>query len=544
MSNYEQQQAIHKFHTGDLNVLVTTTIGEEGLDIPDCNMVVRFDLYQTMIQYIQSKGRARMKSSKYFHMVEMGGEQVQRVLDSQEREAVLHNLCLALPEDRLLKGNDFNIEFFLRQEKTKRVYKVPSTGAKLTYESSLVVLATYVSSLADRPDVALRADYIVKSVGTEFQSEVIMPDNSPVKSAVGRRAGSKQAAKCSAAFEACLKLRKCNELDEYLQSTRKKRLPAMRNAQLALSSKKRAEYSMKIKPDIWNDRGIPASLHIMVLRLASPEAVGRSSRPLLLLTRKPLPEIAKFPVFFGNQRTSIVECCPLTSEVYVSVDQIEGLTDFTLRIFKDVYSKGYKSEPDKLPYFLAPSTQDHALSAQDQDVSRIIDWKCIDMLQANAELGCNDRPEAFWSDRYVTDPHDGSRKFYTRKLRSDLKPTDPQLSNVKGLSNHRKRRNAGNDIWNYSISLWSKSRSNLEVRDDLPVVEAEFIPLRRNLLDEYEKPDQEGNICYICFATLKISAVNPQDHPRREAGLLISHSPAACGCSGYGIYSSSDYPPS
>ncbi|ETS82388.1 hypothetical protein PFICI_04264 [Pestalotiopsis fici W106-1] len=509
MSNYEQQRAIQKFHTGDLNVLITTTIGEEGLDIPDCNMVVRFDLYHTMIQYIQSKGRARMKDSKYFHMVERGGEQVQKVFDSQDKEAVLHRLCLALPEDRLLKGNDFDMEFFLRQEKTKRVYKVPTTGAKLTYESSLVVLATYVASLADRPDVALKADYIVRSVGTEFQSEVILPDNSPVKSAVGRRASSKQAAKCSAAFEACLKLRKCNELDEYLQSRRKKRLPAMRNAQLALSSKKRAEYNMKIKPDIWNDRGLPERLHVMVLRLESPESMGRPSRPLLLLTRKPLPQVAKFPIFFGNQQTSMVECFLLSREITVSVDQIKGLTDFTLRIFKDVYSKGYKSEPEKLPYFLAPSTRDHASSAlkQIQDASKIIDWKCIDMLQARSELESENQPESFWLDRYVTDPHDGSRKFYTRKLRGDLKPTDPQIVNAKGLGEQRKRRNAAKDIWNYSISMWSKSRSHLEVRDDLPVIEAEFIPLRRNLLDEYEKSDYEGNTCYICFATLKISAL-------------------------------------
>lgn len=510
MSNYEQQRAIQKFHTGAINVLVTTTIGEEGLDIPDCNMVIRYDLYQTMIQYVQSKGRARMKDSKYFHMVEMGGEQIQRVFDSQEKEAVLRNFCLALPEDRLLTGNDFDMDFFLRQEKTKRVYRVPSTGAKLTYESSLVVLAMYVATLADRPDVALRADYIVKNVGSEFQCEVIMPDNSPVKSAMGRRARSKQAAKCSAAFELCLKLIKCSELDENLQSTRKKRLPAMRNAQLALSSKKRAEYDMKVKPNIWERRGFPESLHVMILRLETPESMGRNSRPLLLLTRTPLPRVGKFPIFFGNQRTSVAECAPLSSSIPVSTDQVEGLTHFTLRIFKDVYSKGYKSEPEKMPYFLAPSTEDHATSTGTQDLSRIIDWECIAMLQNQGELEWKDQPESFWTNRYVMDPHDGSRKFYTRKPRSDLKPTDPQIANVKGLSNHRKRRENPDDIWNYSVSLWSKSRTRIEVDNELPVVEAEFIPLRRNLLDEYEKPSDEGNICYICFATLVISAVSQE----------------------------------
>ncbi|KAK6085655.1 RNase3 domain protein [Seiridium cupressi] len=509
MSNYEQQRAIQQFHTGDLNVLITTTIGEEGLDIPDCNMVIRFDLYQTMIQYIQSKGRARMMDSKYFHMVESGNaENVQRVYESQGKEEALRDFCLALPEDRLLRGNDFNMEYFLRKEKTKRVYKVPSTGAKLTYESSLVVLATYVATLSDHADVDLRADYIVKSAGKEFQCEVIMPDNSPAKSALGRRAGSKQIAKCSAAFEMCLKLRKSGELDEHLQSTRKKRLPAMRNAQLALSSKKRAEYSMRTKPDIWDHRGIPSILYITVLKLESPEALGRPSRPLALLTRSQLPSLAKFPLFFGNQQTSIIDCVPFSSGISVCLEQVKGLTEFTLRVFKDVFSKEYKSEPEKLPYFLAPSAKDHAYPFSSHGgIDTFIDWNCITMLQSTGDLEWEGQPPAFFENKYITDPYDGSRKFYTMKHRGDLKPTDLQIPNVKGLGNQRSRREAPNDIWNYSVSLWSKSRSRIEVRNDLAVFEAEYIPLRRNLLDEYEKSDSESNRCYICFATLRISSL-------------------------------------
>lgn len=62
---------------------VATSIAEEGLDIPDCNLIIRsailsniaetrelklsdnrFDLYDTLIQYIQSRGRARHTNSR------------------------------------------------------------------------------------------------------------------------------------------------------------------------------------------------------------------------------------------------------------------------------------------------------------------------------------------------------------------------------------------------------------------------------------------------------------------------------------------------
>ena len=38
-------------------------MAEEGLDIPDCNLVVRFNLFETLIQYVQSRGRARQADS-------------------------------------------------------------------------------------------------------------------------------------------------------------------------------------------------------------------------------------------------------------------------------------------------------------------------------------------------------------------------------------------------------------------------------------------------------------------------------------------------
>lgn len=502
-----------QLRTGELNCLVATNIAEEGIDVPDCNMVIRFDLFNTMIQYIQSKGRARIRGSRYFYMIDAGNEEHRlRMAESRQQEGKLRDFCLALPSDRLLKGNDFDMDYFLRKE-PKRVYTDKTSGAKLTYRSSLVVLAAFVGSLEHSSITGPQAaDYVVKSIGKEFQAEVILPDNSPIKSVRGEVAASKQVAKCSAAFNACLLLRKKAYLDEWLQSTFKKQLPKMRNARLAISSKKRAEYPMKTKPDIWSIRGLPDQLHVAVFWLADPNALGRMSKPLAMLTRLPLCQIASFPIFFGNGQSSVVRCSPVPVSMPVSSEDVDFLTLFTLRIFEDVFSKTYKSDAEKLPYYLAPVNTGHGpdIGQYKADVRGLLDWDCLASLQSHEDVHPENQPDDFYHDRYVIDPHDGSRKFYTCNRVHGLKPSDAQLKDApKGANNQRKTlKYQSTDIWNYSVSLWSKSRARIEKRDDLAVVEAEYLPLRRNLLDEFEKPCDRVNRCYICFATLRISPVS------------------------------------
>lgn len=49
--------------------MVSTDVLEEGIDIPDCNLVVKFDVANGVRSYIQSKGRARHDTSLFALMV-------------------------------------------------------------------------------------------------------------------------------------------------------------------------------------------------------------------------------------------------------------------------------------------------------------------------------------------------------------------------------------------------------------------------------------------------------------------------------------------
>ena len=68
------EQTIQKFKTGRINCLVSTDVLEEGIDVTQCNLVIRFDPIVTFRSYLQSKGRARAKPSKYIIMIESSKE--------------------------------------------------------------------------------------------------------------------------------------------------------------------------------------------------------------------------------------------------------------------------------------------------------------------------------------------------------------------------------------------------------------------------------------------------------------------------------------
>ena len=69
----EQRKTIDKFRAGEFSVMVATSIGEEGLDIPSVDTVVFFEPIPSEIRSIQRRGRAgRLKAGKVFVLITTG----------------------------------------------------------------------------------------------------------------------------------------------------------------------------------------------------------------------------------------------------------------------------------------------------------------------------------------------------------------------------------------------------------------------------------------------------------------------------------------
>lgn len=65
LSQKEQHEIINEFSRGDINVLCATSIGEEGLDIPEVNAVIFYEPIPSAVRKIQRAGRtARLMKGK------------------------------------------------------------------------------------------------------------------------------------------------------------------------------------------------------------------------------------------------------------------------------------------------------------------------------------------------------------------------------------------------------------------------------------------------------------------------------------------------
>lgn len=506
MSLTEQVTTLQNFREGDVSCLFATPVAEEGIDIPSCDLVIRFDLYNSVIQYIQSRGRARRLDSKYISMVEEGHRGDARRLHQASRDAtILQQFCSALPEDRKVQDQLTDVWAAAHAARVSQKIITTSAGARLSFDNSLGVVARFVSSLSTRMS-NYTPEFVVMPIRQKFIADINLPDCSPVTRVSGYPQRSKQVARSSAAFEACKLLLEKKFINEHLQSTLTKKLPAMRNARLAVSSKKKADYLMRVTPEIWSQLGeeVPLELFPTILALNNPEKVGRPTRPLILLSRQRLPQLSAVPLFFGDSNTSMATLVVASDSVHLTATQIESLRLCTLKIFEDIFSKVYEASSCELPYFLAPEKESHEDVLEKK--SATIDWDVVHAIGTVSSLDWENNPDDFYQDKFIVDPWDGSRKMVLLGLNRNLKPSDPA---PEGAPPPRSRdfHMSDKSIKEYSTSLWTKARKLRTWRDDQPVVDAEVLSIRRNFLDQFFAKDTANTRCAIILEALQVSPV-------------------------------------
>ncbi|MGB1985764.1 MAG: helicase-related protein [Candidatus Poseidoniaceae archaeon] len=93
MSQKQQLAQLDKFRNGEMNVLVATSVGEEGLDVPSASMVLFYEPVSSAIRAIQRRGRTARERSGSVHVLVANDTRDVHVLHaSRNREKRMHNV--------------------------------------------------------------------------------------------------------------------------------------------------------------------------------------------------------------------------------------------------------------------------------------------------------------------------------------------------------------------------------------------------------------------------------------------------------------------
>ena len=92
MTKVEQTEALKKFHDGTVNVLLATSVGEEGLDIPECNVVIRYLHVSNEISKVQTEGRARAENSNGYTILSANSRRKYQEMKNEELVQLVNNI--------------------------------------------------------------------------------------------------------------------------------------------------------------------------------------------------------------------------------------------------------------------------------------------------------------------------------------------------------------------------------------------------------------------------------------------------------------------
>lgn len=144
----DQQTTLADFRAGKKNLILATSVLEEGIDVSNCHLVICFEPPKNLKSFIQRRGRARKQESKYIIFLSDGGD----TSAPETWEALEEDMKRAYLDD--MRNADVAEKREHQDETSTLTYRVSSTG----YVFAPLFRFTKASGLANKYDPQLTKD--------------------------------------------------------------------------------------------------------------------------------------------------------------------------------------------------------------------------------------------------------------------------------------------------------------------------------------------------------------------------------------------------
>jgi len=158
LTQKEQLKILKEFKQGIYNVLVATSVAEEGLDIADCDLVVCYDAVPSAIRQIQRKGRTgRRRPGKMIVLIAEKTRDEAYFWSAKYREKIMKQTIKELSEtfDVIEPGISKPLESFMKPREEIKIY-IDNRELRSQTAKHLVKLGVKLV-----PEQLLIADYII-----------------------------------------------------------------------------------------------------------------------------------------------------------------------------------------------------------------------------------------------------------------------------------------------------------------------------------------------------------------------------------------------
>ncbi|EKG11039.1 Ribonuclease III [Macrophomina phaseolina MS6] len=347
-----QQQTLDEFRDGKKNLIVATSVLEEGIDVSNCHIVICFEPPKNLKSFIQRRGRARKQDSKFVIMLSDDSSLAQSPdkwldLEEQMKKAYLNDLRqiqAAEAREQIEEGGD-------------AIYRCESTGALLTLENAMQHLYHFCAILGGGQHVDLRPRFSFMVDENDLTTAVVtLPTSVNAKLRQHRGKGAwltERAARRDAAFQAYVALHKAGLVNDNL-------LPLLSDPEeepdFGIIDKRPSMLQVDLRLDPW------VAIAKLISDTATPKLWYRTKlsfspneQPISLVLLLPTLTL-KIPDFLlhWNEDTRYV----LTSEpmgvVKLSHDEVAALQKFTRAFLHSVFRSRMTEERYDFLFLLGP----------------------------------------------------------------------------------------------------------------------------------------------------------------------------------------------